>query len=332
MQVMNTTILIDAIVKETTALVAQLATTAGARAPLAHVAEQVFVHLAAELEAQGVAKKVAADMFGMVLRTYQRKLRRLTESGTERGVTLWEAIYGWLTQHGEAERVEVMTRFRRDDEAMVAGILRDLVQSGVVIETRQGPRISYRVAAADDLAAAAGRERSGRADLAWAVIYTGAASTLETLAATLDFEPTEVDAVVVDLVEQGRIRRNGDALSCERFVLNTSPGAGWEAAVYEHFHSMVQTIIRRLGVPEPDHRYPDASGGSTYTFDIWPGHPYEAEVTAKLSEMRRGLTDLRSRVMSHNDEHGRRPGYARAVIYAGQHIIDPAPSSAEETP
>ena len=48
---------------QTTILLAQLATAAGIRAPLAHVADEVFLSLATELEQQGVRKKVAADMF-----------------------------------------------------------------------------------------------------------------------------------------------------------------------------------------------------------------------------------------------------------------------------
>ena len=39
---MNITLLIDAIVRQTTVLIAHLATSAGVRAPLAHVANQVF--------------------------------------------------------------------------------------------------------------------------------------------------------------------------------------------------------------------------------------------------------------------------------------------------
>jgi hypothetical protein len=64
---MNVELLIDAIFRQTTVLIAQLATHGGARAPLAHVANQVFLDLASELEAQGVSRKVGADMFGMAL-------------------------------------------------------------------------------------------------------------------------------------------------------------------------------------------------------------------------------------------------------------------------
>jgi hypothetical protein len=42
---MNVNLLIDAIVRQTMILVAQLATTAGVRAPLAHVTNQVFISL-----------------------------------------------------------------------------------------------------------------------------------------------------------------------------------------------------------------------------------------------------------------------------------------------
>jgi hypothetical protein len=63
-------------------LIAQLATSGGARAPLAHVAGQVFLELVRELEAQGVSRKIGADMFGLGLRSYQRKINRLAESST----------------------------------------------------------------------------------------------------------------------------------------------------------------------------------------------------------------------------------------------------------
>jgi hypothetical protein len=52
---------------------------------VAHLANQVFVQLARELESQGVSRKVSADMFGMALRAYVRKLRRLSEAESQPG-------------------------------------------------------------------------------------------------------------------------------------------------------------------------------------------------------------------------------------------------------
>ena len=79
---MNLQLLIDSIIRQTTVLIAQLATAQGVRAPLANVANQVFLDLANELNEQGVSRKVCADMFGMALRTYQRTIPRLSESST----------------------------------------------------------------------------------------------------------------------------------------------------------------------------------------------------------------------------------------------------------
>jgi hypothetical protein len=81
----NLQLLIDSIVRQTTGLIAQLATTGGARAPLVTVANQVFLDLADELAQQGVSRSVSADMFGLALRTYLRKIQRLRESTTEHG-------------------------------------------------------------------------------------------------------------------------------------------------------------------------------------------------------------------------------------------------------
>lgn len=90
----QTRFIIDAVVQQTTILIAELATAAGVRAPLSHVANQVFLELARAIEAQGVPRKVAADMFGLALRSYQLKVQRLEESATDRDRSLWEAVYG----------------------------------------------------------------------------------------------------------------------------------------------------------------------------------------------------------------------------------------------
>src|SRR5262245_25227172 len=132
---MNVPLLIGAIVRQTTILIAELATTGGVRAPLAQVADQVFADLVRELERQGVSRKVSADMFGMTLRSYQRRIQRLGESYTERGRSLWEAVLGYLQNSGAVTRGQVLARFHRDDEAQLRGVLHDLTESGLVFSS-----------------------------------------------------------------------------------------------------------------------------------------------------------------------------------------------------
>lgn len=137
---MDTNLLIDAVVRQTTILLAQLATASGTRASVANVANQVFLDLVTELKGQGVGNKVIADMFGMVLRSYHKKVRRLSESATDKGRSLWEAVYSFMHEHETATQGQLMERFRYDDNETVRGVMRDLVASGLVFRRCQLPR------------------------------------------------------------------------------------------------------------------------------------------------------------------------------------------------
>ena len=112
---MTIELLIHSLVRQMTVLIAQLATTGGTRAPLVQVANQVFLDLVRELERHGLSRKVSADMFGLGLRTYQRKIQRLTESATAPGQTLWVAVLDYVSGHraGHGECSSGRRRTRR---------------------------------------------------------------------------------------------------------------------------------------------------------------------------------------------------------------------------
>jgi hypothetical protein len=158
----NVQLLIDAIVRQTTVLIAQLATTGGARAPLAQVAQRVFLELADELAVQGVSRKVSADMFGMALRTYLRTIQRYRESSTDQGQSLWEAVLDYLGKGDLVSRAEVFVRFHRDDPGLVRGVLHDLSESGLVLRVGSGAKMAYRAASTEELRRLAGGRRARR--------------------------------------------------------------------------------------------------------------------------------------------------------------------------
>src|SRR5512145_1463411 len=128
---MTIELLIRAIVRQTMILIAQLATSGGTRAPLTRVADQVFLDLVRELSRQGVSRKVSADMFGLGLRTYQRKIQRLIESSTRQGRSLWLSILDYLKTHGVTTRADLLLHFAGDDEVLVRGVLFDLCETGL---------------------------------------------------------------------------------------------------------------------------------------------------------------------------------------------------------
>ena len=99
-----------------------------------------------------------------------------------------------------------------------------------------------------------------------------------------------------------------------------SAPSGWEAAVFDHFQAVVQTIVQRIERRTVDPAAP--IGGSTYRFDIWPSHPLEGRVQAQLTEIRERLSALRSEVTEHNERVGLPPQYRQVALYVGQCQLD----------
>jgi hypothetical protein len=322
---MTIELLIHAIVRQTTILIAQIATSRGARAPLAQIANQVFLDLVAELERQGVSRKVSADMFGLGLRTYRRKIQRLSESSTERGRSLWDAVLDYVRTQGLASRMDVLTRFRQDDEAQVRAVLHDLCESQLVFSSGSAANTVFRAASDEELLALQQRRgNEGSDELLVALFYREGPLTVKEIASRAQTDPSLIEAGLSRLSEAGRIERieqDGETLyKAGTLVIPLGAAIGWEAAVFDHFKALATTIIGRVQENRSAPELTDRIGGSTYTIDVWDGHPLAEEVCGTLARLRTSLGELRARVTEFNEAHELPETYKRAVIYVGQNL------------
>jgi hypothetical protein len=324
----NVDVLIDSIVRQTTVLIAQLATAAGVRAPLAHIANQVFVELVRELRQQGVGQKVIADMFGMALRTYQTKVQRLSESSTYGGRSLWEVLLQFIQDKGAVLRADVLLRFRNDDEAFVRAVLRDLVDSGMVFRSGQGEATAYRAATPEEYRLIdPAAERDGLVSIVWVALNRYGTTTAPELASQVPLEEEATRKALDDLVRDGRARKlagEGEPrYECTSCVIPLESSAGWEAAVFDHFQAMVTAICTKLRMGSTVASKRDSVGGSTYGFDVWKGHPHREEVLAFLSNSRERAIGLRAKVEAYNGEHvAESAGAERVLVYVGQTVLE----------
>ena len=320
---MTVVLLIQAIVRQTTILIAQLATSGGTRAPLAQVANQVFLDLVRELERQGVSRKVSADMFGLGLRTYQRKIQRFSESSTESGRSLWVAVLDYVQALPQVTRAALLLHFANDDELQVPPLLHDLVESGLLTIAGTGTRITYRATPEDELARLRQTsENVGLDELLWALIYREGPLGIEELARQAIAEPV-LGASLERLLEAGRIEQAEDKAQfrARSLVLPLGAAVGWEAAVFDHFKALVSTVIGRLSMDRSVAQLQDRVGGSTYTLDVWPGHPLEDEAYRTLGELREKLGELRQRIEEHNAAQPLPSAYTQVILYLGQCLI-----------
>jgi len=316
---MNLRLVIDGIVRQTTVLIAQLSTASGIRSPLAHVADQVFLALAKEIEAQGVRQPVVADMFGLALRSYQKKVQRLTESATVPERTLWEAVLEFVEEE-QPTRTRVLQRFHVDGEREVASVLGDLVRSGLVFVTGAGEGAVYgltgdavreRIQAQNDL--------DSVANLAWVKVFRKEATRREELKKILPVDPSLVERAVDELVAQGRIEELRGELHSTNFVVPLGSDQGWEAALLDHFRAVAVAIASKVrsGLRGSDEK--DRIGGSTFSFTVTSGHPFETRIYELLKVKRLELQALWDDVARYNAAHPPDPnGAVRITFYLGQ--------------
>lgn len=328
---MHLRLLIDGIVRQTTVLLAQISTSSGARSPLSHIADQVFFELAKEIEAQGVKRRVAADMFGMALRAYQKKTQRLVESASARERTLWQAVLE-LIEEGEITRGRIEARFKNDGQPEVAAVLKDLVRSGLVYCTGSGEHAVYGVTRQDV------RERVQRrasldslSNVVWLMVFRGEADSRKVLGAALSVDASELHAAVEELIADGRLSERDGVLRSSNVLIPFGTAQGGEAAVLDHFRAMAVMIAAKVRAGLSGAQADDRVGGSTFTFTVHPEHPLASEVYALLAQTRQATQALWDRVAAHNAAHPPDESRAeRVVFYAGQ-LVAPANPAEEES-
>ena len=318
---MNLKLLIDGVMRQVTVLVAQLSTTAGVRAPLAHVANEVFFELAQEIERQGVGKKVVADMFGLALRSYQRKLQRLEESRTERDRTLWEVVLAALEQ-GSLTRREIMARFSADGEAEVAAILSDLHASGFVYSAGSGDTTVYGLTTTAERRGMQGQEDlDSLANWIWLLVFQRSATTRSALLKQLSIEPETLDRALEKLASSGRVQEVDEELQASNLVLPHGATQGWESAILDHFCAVTNAIANKVRAGKLMSSPTDRVGGTTVTFTVYAGHPQEERVYDLFRRTRAEAEALWKEVAATNEQVSPDPERAvRVTFYVGQNV------------
>jgi hypothetical protein len=325
---MNAQILIDAIVRQTMVLIAQLSTADGVRSRLSHVADEVFMELVRELESQGLGKKVIADMFGLALRSYQQKVQRLGESATKRGVTLWGAVHTFLADVPSATRAEVLDHFKHDEQQKVRSILNDLVESGLVYRSGRGSETRYRAATAEELedlgASATTDSRDTNAALVWVHVYRASPLRRDELARLLPLPPEALEAGIERLVADERIsletRPDGVYCTTERCLIPLGEAAGWEAAIVDHHRAVLSALAAKVVSGRHVSSAADEVGGTTLSFDLWPGHPKEGAVRRLLATVRLQVLPLWEEVAAYNQANRPDSTY-KVTFYCGQYLV-----------
>lgn len=319
-------LLARAIVRQTATLIAQLLAATGMRVSLAQLADEAFLVLSRELEEQGLSRKIIADMFGMSLRSYQRRVPRLREGKTTAGRTLWESLAEHLRAEGRVTRSALLQRFAEEDPEAIGAVLNDLYKSGLISRSGSAgyalfsvkPDQAHRWPTRDSKVGAA-------TALVWLELCRDPEAPTSAISKRLGLEQEVVSAALAALRDQGRI--SSDSQGRQIIQPMTVPFAaetGWEAAVFDHFRAVTLALTSKLQGGRMRSVSGDTTGGATLTFDVYPGHPSAPRVLELLHRTRAELKSLWREVEDYNATHPPPEGFAqRVTFYFGQVVAQP---------
>jgi predicted transcriptional regulator len=221
-------------------------------------------------------------------------------------------------------RERIVGRFQLDGELEVSAVLHDLTESGLVFCSGSGRSAVYRRATDEELGQLAQLNGDvGFEELCWVLVYRNGPIGVSALSQLLRRSEADTAQLVERLCAAGRVQKGAnDTLSARDFVVPLGASIGWEASVFDHVQAVVQTICQRLRQNTLAAGDQDPVGGSTYSYDVWPNHPLEAEVKDQLSRFRQRAGELRRRVEAYNQQHGLRREYQQVVHYAGQCVLE----------
>ena len=318
---MSLQLLIDDLVRQSMVMIARLATAGGARAPLAHMRDQIFLDLTEQLRHGGLGHKVIADMFSMSLRAYYTKLKKLEQSQYFRNRTLWQNVVDHMLENRIVSRNDLFQRFRHDDPAVLVGIMSDLVASGWIYRKGESEHIVYRVLDAEDLKPDHTAQLAGLASLAWINIRRHGPLDIQSLCTHVPgVDLGLLNEALAGLVGQGKVQNrkvDGKVLySASVFFTAVQPEESWYGPISHHYGAVVSAICARA----EQSATPPFGGGSTFSYVIDEAHPLKDEVLGLFERLRTEASDLRRRTAEHNNAQVRTTpsvGTRRITLYMG---------------
>jgi len=293
--------------------------------------------LVVELRRRGVPQGIIAEMFetsAESIRCWTRRWEgKLERERDLQPLSAWRltALVRLQASRGQWIPIDELRAGRciKCYDTWFHAMIRELEDAHILERSADGLRC--RVAAPARLREAfPARDVEVEAHLVWACIYRHGPVGLTELASLMDLSLPEIMNHVALLEASGRIALDteDEPLRWGASCFEAPPGepARWESALYDHFSAVFDAVICRLDPAAPP-PWKEATSGSTYSFDLWPGHPEEQRVRALLNTIRETVrpvvTDHRQHLDDGVVEVPSQSEIYRVVLYLGQGVVQP---------
>jgi len=130
-----------------------------------------------------------------------------------------------------------------------------------------------------------------------------------------------LEGLIGDERIRGEVRPDGVHYNTDRCLIPVGEAAGWEAAIIDHHRAVLTALAAKVKSGRHSSAANDEVGGTTLSFDLWPGHPKEQEVRRLLASTRERVIELWDEVEQHNRENASEPSYT-VHFYCGQYLVE----------
>lgn len=298
------------------------------RARIAHVEPQMFLELDRGLRQAGVGESAAAEMMGLSYQTLRARIPVYEEDYKQCIASpsiAWLRVVCFLRKHAQyCSSEEIVAQHGSFDGRLIRGILKELENLGWVEATGgQRTRRLYRWQG--------GPELGQRATVALVRqhIFQFGPTPKEAIQDALAIDEKQLNEILNILCTGGEVVEEGAEdqrlYHCNGLDLGPPSLETLDAAVLDHFQTMVLALIDKLNCNiNPD--LPPV-GGSTFTLELWPGHPFETRVRDIFERYRKDLSQLRQEMQDVKHilkEAGKEPPRSKwytLKMYVGQHVL-----------
>jgi hypothetical protein len=161
--------------------------------------------------------------------------------------------------------------------------------------------------------------------LLWLAIYESGPIARGRLGELVRVTDDQLESALQSLQRDGRVQVTAEGseptYSCDRVLIPFGEPAGWEAALLDHHRAVVASMCAKLRDGQARAFPTDQLGGSTFSLDVWPGHPCEERALALLADLRSHVQALYDEVARHNAS-GKPGAFKRVTFYFGQMVAD----------
>ncbi|GEM_PF-4795367 len=288
----NYSLFVDTTLSSAASIIAAIMTRNHQRRSYQNIGEKLFKNIAEELIRRDVPYRVAADMMGVSLRTFHRKLKnaKLVDSG--RAAT---AILSYIVDLKEVGRIELYGHFHFLDPALIGSILKDFQASGHI--EIEGEKI-------ESLGQKEIHKETVSQNYVHFVLIQHPEMTVADLVAITPLSTFECQNILDTLIQKERIEKVGEKYTAHTPLLLSRQSMHEDESLIFGLSMMFDAACKAIKIRIDSEGETKNSQGNLRSFRVKKGDANDRRIIATLDKLSDSMSELWKKIRSEKKRAG----------------------------